>query len=359
MNISEIRKVFELAQKLNNPIDLSIGKPDFAVPKEIKEEAQKAIENDFNDYSLTVGVLELRKKVVEKLRRKNKIKTATENNTIITSAVSGGLSVVLPAIINSGDEVIIFDPYFVGYKQLVLLYGGVPKIVSKNENFSLNIKNIQEAVSKKTRAIIVNSPENPTGYVWTESELKEVARIAEKNNLYIISDEIYENFVYEQERPHFSIGSFYKKAITLGGFSKSYAMTGWRIGYIHLPSELVEEVIKVQQFTFVCAPTPLQYAALKAFEVNTLDFVKKYKKRRNFIFSKLKDKYEINNPFGSFYFFIKYPFDGDKFIKKCLENNLLVVPGSAFSEKNTHFRISFSSKNNDIKKAIEILNKIA
>ena len=358
MNISEIRKVFELAQSLDNPIDLSIGEPDFAVPEQIKREAQMAIKNNQNDYSLTVGIMELREKVAEKLRKKNKIKKATANNTIITSAVSGGLSVALPAIINPGDEVIIFDPYFVGYKQLILLYNGIPKIVPKNDNFSLNIEWLEKAISEKTKAIIINSPENPTGYVWSKSELKAVARIAKQNNLVIIADEIYEDFIYDKKRPHISMGAIYERTVTLGGFSKSYAMTGWRVGYLQAPDDLMAEIIKVQQFTFVCAPTPFQHAALKTFEVDISKFIQRYKKRRNLIFAGLKGRYDLAQSQGAFYFFIEYPFNGKKFIQKCLSNNLLVVPGKAFSEQDTHFRISFASGDKYLEKAVKILNEI-
>ncbi len=359
MSVSGIRKAFELTQNLKNPINLSIGKPDFPIPQKIKKDACKAIRENKNDYSLTFGIPELRKKVADKLIEKNKISWATEENTIITSAVSGGLTVVLPALIDPGDEVVIFDPYFVAYKQLVLLYSGVPVIVPKNDDFSVDIDWLKRAVTNKTKVIIINTPENPTGHIWSESELRQVVNVAQKHNITIIADEIYEDFIYDETKKHISIASLYKKVITLGGFSKSHAMTGWRIGYLQAPDEIIEQIMKVQQYTFVCAPTPFQYASLKAFECDISRYVREYKIRGEMLYKGLKDKYQITKPQGAFYFFVKYPYDPDRFIKDCLQNNLLIISGDTFSEKNTHFRISFVVPRKDIQKAIEILSKLA
>jgi aspartate aminotransferase/aminotransferase len=359
MSVSGIRKVFEMAQKIKNPIDLSIGQPDFSVPDKIKKHAIKAIQEDKNGYTPTFGLMELRTAIAEKLQKSNKIKKAIPENTIITSAVSGGISVVLPAIINSGDEVIIFDPYFVSYKQQVLLYSGKPVIVRKNENFSLNIDNLKKAITNKTKAIILNTPENPTGYVWKKEELEKLAKIAEENNLTIISDEIYEDFIYNKNRPHISIASFYKNTVTLGGFSKSYAVTGWRVGWLQAPQKIIQEIMKVQQYTFVCAPTPFQYACLVALNCNISKYVNNYKKRSELLYNGLKGKYFITRPQGAFYFFVKYPYNPEKFITDCLNHNLLIIPGNVFSEENIHFRLSFATSKQNIQKAIKILNKLA
>ncbi|MDX9913035.1 MAG: pyridoxal phosphate-dependent aminotransferase [Candidatus Moranbacteria bacterium] len=355
MNISGIRKVFELGKQIKNPIDLSIGQPDFLVPDNVKKAACRAILADKNRYSLTQGIDELRDAVVKKIIKKNKIKI-TKENVLITSAVSGGLSVALPAIIDHGDEVIVFDPGFVGYKQLILLFGGVPVMVEKNDDFSINFDYLKKAITSKTRAIIFNTPENPTGYVAKEEEIKELVKIAKKYKLIIIADEIYEDFIYGPK--HISIGAFYKNTITLNGFSKSQAITGWRIGYLCAPKRIIQEIIKVQQFTFVCAPTPLQVAACEALKTDISSFVKDYRKKRDMIYHGLQDCYEIVKPEGAFYFFIKYPQDSKIFMKKCLAHKLLVVPGDSFSAKNTHFRISFAASDKNIQKAVEILRKI-
>lgn len=356
MDASGIRKAFELAKNLKNPIDLSIGQPDFEIDEKIKKSAIRAIKNNKNKYTLTQGIEELRAEIAKKLKREKQINSEKENITI-TGAVSGGLSVVLPTLIDNGEEVIIFDPSFVGYKQLVLLFGGKPRIVEKNEDFSINFENLEKAITKKTKVIIFSTPENPTGYVYKEEELKKLAQLAKKHNLVVLSDEIYADFVYEGQ--HTSIGRFYNQTVVLGGFSKSQAMMGWRVGYLSAPEEIVENVIKVQQFTFVCAPTPFQYASLEALKTKNKGIIKEYKKRRDFVYKGLKDKYEIIKPAGAFYFFIKYPFNGEEFIQKCLENNLIVVPGSSFSKKNTHFRICYATSWEKLEKALEILAQIA
>lgn len=357
MSVSGIRRAFELSQEIKNPIDLSIGKPDFTIPQIIKEKAKQAIDNDLNAYSLTVGIPELRQKVAKKLCNENEI-DASEDEVIITSSVAGGLSVALPVLIDPGDEVIIFDPYFVLYKQLISLYNGISITVPRNDNFSLNIDWLSNAITSKTKAIIINSPENPTGHVWSKDELEQVIALAKKYNLTIISDEIYEDFVYEEDRPHISPASLYDKVITLNGFSKSYSMTGWRVGYLHAPKEVIEQVVKVQQYTFVCAPTPLQYAALSTFDCDISKYVADYKERRDMLYSTLSDKYDIMQSQGAFYFFVKYPGDPEKFIQFCLNNDLLVVPGSVFSEKNDYFRISFATSMENIQRAIEIFERL-
>lgn len=355
MDASGIRKAFELAKNLKNPIDLSIGQPDFKIDEKIKQSAIQAIKDNKNKYTLTQGIEELRFEIAKKLKKEKQLNYQKEN-IIVTSAISGGLSVVLPVLIDNGDEIIIFDSSFVGYKQLVLLFGGKPVLVNKNDDFSINFANLEKAINKKTKAIIFSTPENPTGYVYQEKELIKLAKIADKNNLVILSDEIYQDFVYEGK--HFSIGQIYPKTVVLGGFSKSQAMMGWRVGYLSAPTEIIENAIKVQQFTFVCAPTPFQYAALESLKIKNKNIIKEYKKKRDFVYNALKDKYEIIKPAGAFYFFIKYPFDGEKFFQKCLENNLIIVPGSSFSQKNTHFRICYATSWEKLEKAADILNFI-
>ncbi|MFA5986195.1 MAG: aminotransferase class I/II-fold pyridoxal phosphate-dependent enzyme [Parcubacteria group bacterium] len=356
MDTSGIRKVFALAKDLKDPIDLSIGQPDFLVPQNIKDAACHAIQQDNNRYALTQGIDVLREAVVLKLKNKNHISVQKEN-ILITSAVSGGLSIALPCIIDHGDEVIIFDPYFVGYKQLILLYGGVPVCVKKNDDFSLNFETLEQAVTDKTRAIIFNTPENPTGHVSSRAEVEALVDFARRHDLTVIADEIYEDFVYDGE--HISIGSLYDKTVTLGGFSKSHAITGWRIGYLCAPDAFIQEMIKVQQYTFVCAPTPLQYAALEALQTDMSHYVTQYKKKRDMVYDGLKDHYTMVRSDGAFYFFVAYPYDAETFIARCMAHDLLVIPGNVFSVHNTHFRISFATSDEKLRKAITILKKIA
>jgi len=356
MNVSGVRKMFELASRMKNPIDLSLGLPDFDVPEVVKEEAIKSIKNGLNRYTSTTGIKELKQKILEKLKKENKI-IADEEQIIVTSAVSGALSIIFTTIINEGDEIIVVEPYFVAYKELIIQNGGIPVYATTKEDFSLDLESLKSKINNKTKIIVINSPNNPSGKVYSKEELKKLANIARKSNILVISDEIYEKFCYDKK--HFSIGSIYQNTITINGFSKSHAMTGWRVGYVVGPKEIIQEAIKVQQFNFVCAPTPFQYAAIKALDCDVSDYVKKYEIKRNIIYKGLKKSYELIKPEGAFYAFIKYPYASEKFVNNCIKNNLLIVPGTAFSRSNTHFRISFANKDETLKKAVEILNRIA
>lgn len=355
MNVSGVREMFEMASKMENPINLSLGLPDFDVPFEVKEEAINAIKKGFNKYTPTTGIGELKDKIIEKLKKRNKIHVSSDG-LIVTSAASGALSIILTTIINEGDEIIIFDPYFVSYKQLVIQNGGVPVYAKTKEDFSLNFKDFESKITKKTKAVIINSPNNPTGKVYDEKELKRFAEISRKHNLLVISDEVYEDFCYEKK--YCSIGSIYENVVTVNAFSKSHAMTGWRVGYCCGPKEIIKEAIKIQQFNFVCAPAPFQYAAIKALNVDIKKHIKDYKKKRDIIYEGLRNNYGLKKPEGAFYAFVRYPYNPNKFIEDCIKNNLLIVPGNVFSEENEYFRISFANKDDVLKKAVSVLNNI-
>jgi len=353
---SGVRKMFEMASKIDNPINLSIGEPDFAMPENVRQKAIEAIQNGLTKYTPTTGIKELKEGILKKLERENGIKAGMES-IIVTSAASGALSAIFTTLLERGDEIIIPDPYFVLYKQLAIQNEAIPVFVGTKDDFSLDIGAIEKAVTGKTKAIIINSPNNPTGKVYSEEELRKLAEAAKKHDLIVISDEIYEKFCFGKK--HFSIGSIYENTITVNGFSKSHAMTGCRVGYCAGPKEIIQEAIKVQQFNFVCAPTAFQHACVEALGTGVENHIEEYKERRDLVYEGLKGKYKLTKPEGAFYAFIKYPFNGEEFIKKCVENRLLVVPGKTFSEHDTHFRISFAESRETIRKGIEILNRIA
>jgi len=353
---SGIRKVFDLAAKLKDPVNLSIGQPDFDVPEELKEEAIKAIKKGFNRYTVTQGIEELRFKVLEHIE-KTRGKKYELSNVIITSGVSGGLLLALFSIINPGDEIVFFDPYFVMYKHLVNLLDGKPVIVDTYPDFKISEEKLKNAVTDKTKAIILNSPCNPTGYVYTQKDIETIVKIARERNILLISDEIYDGFVYDER--FISPVSFYDKVLILGGFSKTYAMTGWRLGYAVGDAELIAQMIKLQQYSFVCAPSPFQYAAVKALDFDTTPFRNAYKRKRDLVYEGLKEKFDVVKPGGAFYI---YPAlrkgSVDKFVELAISNNVLIIPGNVFSEKNTNFRISFAAKDEDILRGVDILNRI-
>ena len=357
MNASGIRKAFALAQTLDNPINMSIGQPDFAVPDVVKDAAIAAIREDKNAYTVTQGIQPLRAALAHKLQTKNGIAAAAEDTVMVTSAVSGALSLALPACIDAGDEVIIFDPSFVGYKQLVLLYGGVPVYVPLARDFAIDGNALRAAMTPRTRAIIFNTPANPTGHVATHDEIATLVTIAREHDVVILSDEIYEDFIYG-ETPHVSVGAYYDKTVTMGGFSKSHAMTGWRVGYAHAPAPLLDKMLTMQQYTFVCAPAPLQYAALTALSADITAHVARYKRNRDMLYDGLREKYDTVRADGAFYFFVPYPYDSARFLERCMAHKLLVVPGNAFSDRNTHFRLSFATDEKTITSAIAVLREI-
>jgi len=354
---SGIRKVFELAEKIKNPINLSIGQPDFDVPEECKEAAIKAIKKGLNKYTLTQGIGELREKLLDYIY-KIKGKKYNSNEIIITSGVSGGLFLALISILDPGDEVIIFDPYFVMYKHLVNLLDAKPVIIDTYPDFKISYEKINNVVNSKTKAIIINSPSNPTGYVYTNEDIDNVIKVAKENNILIISDEIYDSFVYNNNLV--SPVLKYDNVLLLGGFSKSYAMTGWRLGYAVGNSDLISQMIKIQQYSFVCAPAPFQYAAVAALDIDISKYREEYKIKRDLIYEGLKENFDIVKPEGAFYIFPKLKFgDATSFVELAIQNNILIIPGNVFSEKNTNFRISYATDNNSIKKGIELLNSLA
>lgn len=350
---SGIRKVFDLATRSGGEfLNFSIGQPNFPVPQVLKEAAKRAIDDNRNAYAPTLGLPILREKIAEKLKRENNIPASTDD-VMVTSGTSGGIFLVLSAVLNPGDEVILPDPYFVMYKQ-ILNYLGV-KIVCLDTypDFHINSEKLKSLVTDRTKMIILNSPGNPTGAVYSREELESVALVARENNLLILSDEIYEKFDYDQK--FFSIGSIYDKTITLNGFSKNYAVTGWRVGYVHAPQEIIEAINKLQQYTFVCAPSFAQAALAQAFDIDLTAEYDSYREKRNYICDNLKDKYEFKRSEGAFYLFVKKPQGRAGFVDELIEKKILVVPGGVFSERDDYFRISFAVDNDVLEKGIGVL----
>ena len=358
IDASGIRKVFSLAASLKDPVNFSIGQPDFDVPEALKEEAIKAIRAGQNKYSQTTGDSLLRRKITERIKNE----FGWENPAVlIVNGVSGGLLLAFMAIVNPGDEVIIPDPYFVMYKHLVNLIGGKCIFIDSYPDFQLPVEKIADAVTSRTKMIILNSPCNPTGAVYSQQQIKALAKIAAEKDVLVMTDEIYEKFCYDGDCS--SIANYYEKSLVLRGFSKSYAMTGWRLGYVAAHESLrdvIEQMTKIQQYTFVCAPTPFQKAAIAALDYDMSDFVDVYRKKRDLLYEGLKDKFEIFKPGGAFYAFVKTPAgSATEFVEMAIKNNVLIIPGNVFSEKDTHFRISYATSDEKIQNGVEILCSLA
>jgi aspartate aminotransferase/aminotransferase len=352
---SGIRKVFDLAAKNKGEyVNFSIGQPHFKTSAKLKKAAKKAIDENFNSYAPTKGLLSLRQEIAKNLLASRKIQANSEN-IIVTSGTSGAIFLLFSSIFDPGDEVILPDPFFVLYKQVLVFLGVKIKYLDTYPDFHLDSEKLKKLITKKTKAIILNSPNNPTGAVYAEKEIREVAKVCKKNNLLIISDEIYDAFDYD--RKFFSPALVYDKTIILSGFSKSHSITGWRVGYAYGPSEIIEAMNRLQQYTFVCAPSFVQYAMLSNVENLPQKEIAQYKKKREFVYENLKDLYDLNIPEGAFYAFIKIPEKQKNFMEKLLKNKLLVVPGEVFSARKGYFRISFAVSDEELKKGIAILRK--
>ncbi len=355
IDASGIRKVFALAAKLENPVNLSIGQPDYDVDEVCKEEAIRQIQAGFNSYTQTWGDEGLREAVAAYYRKKF---DAPLENVMITCGVSGGLFLALLATVNPGDEVLFADPYFVMYKHLVNLLGGVPVPVDTYPDFKLRPEAIEDAVTERSKLLIVNSPSNPTGVTMTEAELRAIADVARRNNLLVLSDEIYESLQYDEMGT--TMAGLYDNTIVLNGFSKNAAMTGWRVGFAAGPEEIIQHMNTLQQYTFVCAPSFAQKAAVKALDVDMSEKVAAYRKKRDIVYEGLKGAFSVVKPGGAFYIFPEAPGgDGDAFVKRAIENNVLIIPGSVFSDRATHFRISFAAPDATLEKGVEVLCKLA
>ena len=359
INLSEIRKMFENTSP--NAINLAIGEPDFATPSHIKKKKKKALDDKQTHYAHNKGLIELREAIQNKLKKDNNIKTDTES-IIVTVGASQALYSTMQTLINKNDDVIIPDPGFVSYMACTKLAEGTPIPIdgTPNNNFNITTSQIEDKITPQTKAIILNSPSNPTGTVIEKEDIKGIADLATDNNLYIITDEIYEKIIYDKK--HYSIASFTDNAITINGFSKSYAMTGLRIGYLAAPPEITEDILKVHQYNIASVDTPTQYAAKEALTQSqqcVTDMVKEFKNRRDYLIERLNNMgFDCKTPDGAFYIFLKTD-NAEKFLEKTVKEGILTVPGKAFGKNaQDYIRLSYATSMENLKIAMNRLEKI-
>jgi aspartate aminotransferase/aminotransferase len=355
IDASGIRKVFDLAAKLKDPINFSIGQPDFDVPDGLKALAIEAIRGGKNTYTQTQGIPELRAALAQECKRE--FGWPDERPCLVTSGTSGALMLLILCIVNPGDEVIFTDPYFVMYSHLVHLAGGKAVPVACYPDFRPDVGRIADTITDKTRLILVNSPTNPTGAVWTRQELADLAQVAAKRDLLVASDEIYNLFCYDS--PFVSMATLYENTVLLRGFSKSYAMTGWRMGWCTGPKAIIDKMTMLQQYSFVCAPSMAQAAGAAALKTDMSAQVAAYKRKRDMVYEALGDSFGLTKPQGAFYAFVPAPGgDATAFVEKAIQNNVLIIPGNVFSARNTHFRLSYATSDEKLRQGLEVLNKI-
>jgi len=352
INYSVVRKSFVKGSN-SKMINATIGRPDFDVPVKIKEEAKLHIDLGHNAYTETKGITPLRQAISKHLQKRNVNRSPDE--IIVTSGTTSAIFMVISALINPDDEVIIFGPYFVAYLEIVKMIGGKCVILKTNADFQPDISLLRKSITDKTKLIIVNSPNNPTGAVYGPEIMKEIVRVAKKAGVYILSDEIYHDFIYEKV-PHYSPAEKYEKTIIVDGLAKSKGMSGWRIGFVAGPKKIIDAVEKLQQFTSVCAPAPFQHAAVVAFiEPFDQDILNQYRRKREALIDGIKNNYQIVIPDGTFYLFLKTPVSADKFTMILAKKGLAVVPGSAFGNYKNFIRISYAVSDREIEKMIDIL----
>lgn len=352
---SGIRQIFDIACADPDGIDLSIGDPDFDMPEVVKDEGIFWIQQGFNRYVSTRGIPELREHIKAHLDARG----MRYEDLLITAGATGGYLLAMMTLVSPGDEVLIADPYFVAYANVVIMCGGVPKFIDTYPDFSLKREVIEPLITPRTRAIVINHPNNPTGVVYSRAELAMVADVAAEHGLYVVSDEVYDRFVYT-EKPFVSAGQVSDDAIVISGFSKSAGMTGWRLGYVTGPRDVIDAMATFQQYSYVCANSVAQKAAIKSLDYDLGERMRTYRRRRDILLEGLSDRFNIVKPGGAFYLFPEAPGgDADTFVHKAIERKVYIIPGNVFSTRNTHFRISFAVPEEKLLKAVDILNAMA
>jgi len=348
--------MFDLGARLTDPIDLSIGQPHFPVPDPIKESAVRAIREDRNRYTMSQGIPALNEAVLDGIASRTGVRPEA---SLVTAGVAGGLTLAFLALLDEQDRALIPDPYFVCYRNLGALLSLEPACYDTYPDFRITREGLTAAMTEDVRVLVVNTPSNPTGRVLTESELKDVASFAREHDLVVVTDEIYDAFAYDGAVP--SILSYYEQVVYLGGFGKTYGMPGWRLGYAAGPVDVIEKMQTLQQVSFVCAPTPLQHAAVAALEVDMGPYVDAYRTKRDMVYERLKGSFELVRPDGAFYAFPRVPggMDAETWAERCVERNVLVVPGGTFSEVDTHFRVSFALPDDKLRQGLDVLCDLA
>lgn len=366
MPSSGIREFFDVASTMKDTISLGVGEPDFETPWHVREAAISSIEKGITSYSSNAGMLELRDAISQYLEEKYNISYSPKNQVLVTIGASEGIDLALRSIINFGDEILVVEPSYVSYKPCISMCGGVPvPIVTKAENqFRLMPEELQTAITSRTKALILPYPNNPTGGIMEQADLEAIAKVIVEHDLLVISDEIYSELTYGQT--HVSIAALphmKERTIVLNGFSKAFAMTGWRLGYAAGPEILIESMTKIHQYIAMCAPTPSQFAGIEALvgnqrEDDIANMRDAYDQRRQLMVSRFREMgLDCFEPKGAFYVFPSIQSTGLKskeFCNKLLfDQKVAVVPGTAFGECGEGFiRCSYAYAIGDIKEAL-------
>ena len=367
---SGIRKFFDIVAEQKNAISLGVGEPDFDTPWIGRDASIKSIQKGYTQYSSNCGMLPLRELISDYYATRYGLRYNPKTEIVITVGASEAIDMALRAIVSADDEILVPDPSYVSYCPCITLAGGKPVSIKcdASNGFIVTKENLENAITPKTKAIILPYPNNPTGGIMTKEDLEDLTETIVKNDLLIISDEIYSELTYNA-KGHFSVAQIpqlRERSIVINGFSKSFAMTGWRLGYVLAPEEITYAMFKIHQYTIMCAPTPAQYAGvailkeeLKNGFSTVLDMKNEYDLRRRYVVSYLREiGFDIFEPQGAFYVFpdvSKFGMDGETFANALLEKSqVAVVPGVAFgSSGKNHIRISYAYSMANLKKALD------
>lgn len=381
---SLIRRVFEEARGVPDPINLTIGQPDFPVPEAIKRAAAEAIRNDRNGYSSNPGIDLLVTRIIERVAHDvgwravpHADLTPDDSGLIVTVGTSGALVCAAMALLDAGDEIIIPDPYFVVYPRLAELCGARAVCCDTYPDFRMTAARVEPLITARTKAVIVNSPSNPCGVVLNEAECRDLLDLCRRRNVLLISDEIYDEFTYSESRTGRLAGAkagdprgaacpspcrlpgARECTLLIRGFGKTYGPTGWRLGYVVGPGPVIERMLKFHQHMYVCAPTPLQFGVAEAFGVDMAPVIAGYERRRDLVLARLSEVTEVPRPGGAFYAFVKVPdrlgMTATALKDRARSRRVLVVPGAAFSARDTHFRISYATREDKLNEGLDIL----
>lgn len=361
---SGIRKFFDIVSEMKDAISLGVGEPDFDTPWHIRDEGIYSLEKGRTFYTSNAGLRELKVEICNYLHRKQGLQYDADHETLVTVGGSEAIDIGLRAMINPGEEVLIPQPSYVSYEPCAILAGAVPVIINlKAENeFRLTAKELEEAITDKTKVLILPFPNNPTGAIMERKDLEEIAKVIIEKDIFVMSDEIYAELTYKGE--HVSIASIpgmQERTILINGFSKSYAMTGWRLGYACGPKDIIEQMVKIHQFAIMCAPTTSQYAAVEALKNGDHDVQEMreaYNQRRRYLLHAFQEMgLECFEPYGAFYVFPsirEFGMSSDEFATRFLEEEkVAVVPGTAFGDCGEGFlRISYAYSLDNLKLAI-------
>ncbi|MHA1932504.1 MAG: pyridoxal phosphate-dependent aminotransferase [Promethearchaeota archaeon] len=368
---SVIREMTRMAIE-NNAINLSQGMPDFSPPDELITGIEEGVKEDVHQYTVTYGRVDLREKIAEKLKNYNQMDVDPYEELTITCGASEAIAASLFAITNPGDQIIILEPWYENYVPITYLAQGTPVFVSLSEDtYQIDEEILKSNITAKTKAIMLNSPHNPTGKVFSPKDMKFISDLCIDNDIIVITDEIYEHIIYDDLK-HQSIGSFdsmHEKTITISGFSKTFSITGWRIGYVSATTELMNGIRKVHDYLTVAAPSLLQFAALKSFDLGSTyfeDLINRYQTNRDFLYKQLtKLGMRIFKPQGAYYIFAdisQFSMNDIEFAKFLVKDGgVAVVPGSSFFDGETpdtnrgsnYVRFSYSQKLETLRKAID------